>query len=331
MGSCDGSMKKRAVSFVVLLIVLSLGLTLVPHVSGTSGAEVLSYSWYIDSLGYLVVVGEVQNTGQSTIDSLLIVGTIYTIDGQPQADAPAQFYVKYLVPQQKAPFYMEFNPGTSYTSDLSWVSIGLDHVDFKVAQAETTSSYAYPDVVIKSHSGAADSTGVYWVTGTVQNTGNQAAKNIVVYGTFFNATGSVVAMGYSNTLTPASLSPSGVASFKLGAFDLNQTVVPSSLKISSYSLLIQAQEPILSGTPPAPATTPSPDTTPTDTSPSDTTPSDSNTGNSTPWSTYAIVAIAVIFGIVGAILLLRRRKARETTRRRSQVRVKPKAGKRYRS
>jgi hypothetical protein len=66
-----------------------------------------------------------------------------------------------------------------------------------------------------------DDKGVFWVNGNIQNTGSQTASTITVFGTFYNSTGATVAVGYGSTV--ASLSSSGSASFKLGAFDLNQT------------------------------------------------------------------------------------------------------------
>jgi hypothetical protein len=317
-------MRKSTVFVFVILTVLSLSLTLVPHVSSQpANIKVLSYSWYIDSIGYFVVTGEVQNVGSSTIDTVTLSGKVYTMDGTDQADSFAGAFVKYLVPQQKAPFYMEFPPSSSATGDLSWLSLGVDRVDLTVVQAQTTTSYQYPDLTIKDSSGAADGQGVYWVTGTLQNTGTQTAQNIRVIGTFYNASGAAV--GVSNTGNnpiATSLSPSGTISFRLGAWDLNQTEVTSNLKISSYLLLIQAEEPILSGTAPPPSTT-----TPTNTSPSSTEPSDSNPTtptDSTPWSTYAIVAIIVIFGFVGAILLLRKRQSKPMTKQKSQLKRKQK-------
>ena len=85
--------------------------------------------------------------------------------------------------------------------------------------------------------------GVYWVSGTIQNNGSQIAKNIRVIGTFYNASGSVVAVGYTDLLTPVSLAPSGVASFRVGAFDMNQTEAPSDFRISGYTLLVQVEAP----------------------------------------------------------------------------------------
>jgi len=320
-------MRKNTVFVFVIFTVLSLGLTLVPHVSSQpENIKVLSYNWYIDSLGYFVVVGEVQNVGQNTVDIVGLSGTVYTTDGTAQANSFTQAFAQYLVPQQKAPFYMEFFPGSSTSGDLSWLSLGVDRVDFTVEQAEATSNYQYPDLTIKDNTGATDGEGVYWVSGTIQNTGTQTAKNIRVIGTFYNTSGAVVAVGHTgNEPLTTSLASSGTLSFRFGAWDMNQTEVPANLKISSFLLLVQTEEPILQGTPPPPSTTTP--TTPTDTPPLSTDPSDSNPTiptDSTPWSTYAIVAVIVALGFVGAILLLRKRQSKPTIKQKSQMKRKQK-------
>ncbi len=291
---------------------MSLGLTLVPQVSSQpENIKVLSYGWYVDSIGYLDVVGEVQNVGPNTIDSVVLSGVIYTLDGEAVSYSyPTTVYGQYLLPQQKAPFYMEFPPSVSVTGDLSWLSLGIDRVDFTVEAADPTSSYQYPDLPVTSSSGGTDAEGVYWVTGTVQNAGTQTATNIYVVGTFYNATGTTIAMGYTDALTPASLSPSSTASFKVGAFDLNQSIVPSNLKIDHYSLLIQVEEPILTGTAP---TLPTPTPPSTTTPPSDSTPSptDENPDVLAPEAIYAIIIVIVILGLSITLLALRKTKSQE--------------------
>ncbi len=247
-------MRKNVVSLLVLIALLSLSLTLVPNASSQpENIKVLSYSWYIDSIGWFVVVGEVQNVGPNTISNVTLSGTVYTTDGTPQMNSYTQAFVTYLVPQQKAPFYMEFAPSSSATGDLSWLALGLDRVDFRINQAPATTSYQYSDLTITDKSGTVSVDGVYWVTGTIRNTGNQAAKNIQVIATFYNSTGSAVGVGPNSLLALTSLAPSATTSFKVGAWDLNQTEVPSNLKISSYSLLIQVKAPILTGTPSPPS------------------------------------------------------------------------------
>jgi hypothetical protein len=311
-----GSMKKLVVYVFAFLALASLCLALVPKVSSEpADIKVVSYSYYVDNIGYLDVVGEVQNVGSNTIESVVISGTIYTPDGEAQASSyPTTVWVGYLLPQQKAPFYMEFPPENSATGDLSWLSLGIDHVDFVVNMANATSSYQYPDLTVTSSSGGTDSEGVYWVSGTIKNTGSQTATNIGVMGTFYNASGTVVAVGNTgNEPLTSSLSPSGTLSFKFGAWDMNQTIVPANAKIDHYSLLIQAAGPILSGdTPP----TPPPSTAPS--SDGNTSPTESpGSGNSNPnpiapETQYAAVIVLVILGLAVAVLLLRRRKSQVT-------------------
>jgi hypothetical protein len=281
---------------------LSLSIISVPQAAGQpENIKVVSYSWYIDSLGYFVVVGEVQNIGSETIDTVGIGATVYTVDGSPQADAFRQAYVKYLVPQQKAPFYIEFSP-TSSTGD-TWIYYGIDRVDFVIVQAEAATKYQYPDLRIRE-SAAIVENGVYWASGTVLNNGTQTAKNIRIVGTYYNSSGAVVAVGYTDILTPTSLNPSGLASFKVGAFDLNQTEVPSNLKISSYSLLIQTEEPILSGTPPSPS-----NSVPNDPSK----PMNSSDSNLPLGLAYSLIAVITSIVIIGIMLFSRKRQ--KTSRR----------------
>jgi len=321
----DGSMRKTAIFLVTLLALASLGLALVPKVSSqTQDIKIVSYSYYVDNLGYFDVVGEVQNTGSNTIQSVVLTGTVYTPDGTAQAYSyPTTVWVVDLLPQQKAPFYMEFPPETSNTGDLSWLSLGVDHVDFTINQASATSSYQYPDITLLSHSGGTDNEGVYWVTGTIKNTGTQTAKNVRVMGTFYNASGTVVAFGVTdNPPIATSLAPSSTASFKFGAWDLNQTIVPEYEKIDHYSLLFQVESPILNGTAPTP-----PASTPT---PGDSTPTPSSGGGNptpiAPETQYVAIIVIVIFGLAVAILLLRRRKPKlspkEAKKRKLQERRK---------
>ena len=296
-------MRKSTVYLFVLLTVMSLSLALVQQVSSQpENIKVVSYSWYIDSYGFFVVVGEVQNVGPNTIESVVLGAKVFTADGEAQAlSAPTYVYVNCLIPQQKAAFYMDFPSPNSATDDQSWLSIGVDHVDFTVLAANVTSNYRYPYVTVKSSSGAVDAEGIYWVSGTVQNSGSQTATNIRVIGTFYNASGTVVAVGYTDYLTPSSLSPSSVASFKVGAFDQNETEVPSIQKISSYSLLIQTEKPLLSGAPPSLPPSNSTSTTP---------PSDSTSSPTiAPETQYIAVIVLVILGLAGIILALNRRKS----------------------
>ena len=308
-------MRKAVSSLIVLLITLSLSLTLVPRAyTQTESIEVVSYSWYVDSLGYLMVVGEVQNTGLRTIKTIVLSGAVFTSDAVMIASSYTYVWVDCLLPQQKAPFYMEFTYIGSDSSTIDWASIQIDHVEFAVMLAEETTSYQYPYLSISSDSYSINE-GEYWVSGTVQNLGTQTAENIRVVATFYNATGCVVGAGYTDPLTPTSLQATGITSFQVAAFDQNQSAVPSSRLISSYALLVQVEKPILNETAPSPSptATPTPDVTPTQSPAESTMPSPTQnplSGSSLPPEiAYSLVAMAII-GIAGVTLLLKKRKSK---------------------
>jgi hypothetical protein len=296
--------------------------------------KIVSYSYYIDNQGFLDVVGEVQNVGPNTLTSVILTGQVLASDQTVQADSYTttgidQFTIKYLDPGQKAPFYMNFYQPNNPQGG-SWYGADISGVKLIVAVANETTSYQYPDLTIPSstHSigtnsnGATADYGVYWVNGNVKNTGSQTAQNITVFGTFYNTTGGVVAVGYSNQI--GSLEASGTASFKLGAFDLNQTLVPADQKIDHYSLLINALGPILQRT--GPLATPYPTSSGTSTQNPTNSPSSSQSNSpSTPGSVennnltnflnpslIAIIVVIIIVVVLGVIVGLKKRKPEET-------------------
>ncbi len=298
-------MKKTPVWIIFLLTICSLGSVLVPSVhsqgSETQNIQIGSHNWYINSVGNLVVVGEVQNIGLHVIDKVVLTGTASTLDGA-MSTSFASVYVAQLLPQQKAPFDMGFQPPQGSNG---WYSVG--DIELNVVMANSTSSYQYPDLKITSSSASVGTTGdfngAYMVTGNIQNTGAQAATNLTVVGTFFNSTGAVVGVGYTNYLDPRTLNPSESLNFQIAAFDLNQSDVPSRLKITSYSLLVQTRGPLLQGT--APIATPY-----TSSNTSSQNPTDSSSGNSStsPLVYVAVVAIVLIVIAVTFLVLKRRSK-----------------------
>jgi hypothetical protein len=227
---------------------------------------------------------------------------------------------------------MEFQPRTQDDQPLADVA----NVAINVYRADPTSSFQYPDLTItdqQSYIGTNPGTqptannpgtgdlGVYWVTGTIKNTGTETAQNVTVFATFFNKNGEPVAAGYTGptTMTPYFIPAGQSAAFKLGAFDMNQSIVPGDKKIATYSLLIQNLGPMKdTGTAPVPVatTTPTPpplsSKTPAPTNPDGSTPIDSN-NNTTPsiptWALVTIAAVAIAL-IAVAFLMLRRRTSK---------------------
>ena len=113
-------MKKSIIYFSIVLLVVSLGLTLVPHTFGQTGQntfgqieqniKILNYSYYFDTDGYLEVVGQVQNVGNNTLNPVYLTGSVLSASDTDLSDSNCRLLVTDLIPQEIAPFNMEFMP-----------------------------------------------------------------------------------------------------------------------------------------------------------------------------------------------------------------------------
>ena len=66
----------------------------------------------------LIVYGEVQNQGSGIVSNVVLSGSVYSASGVDLQDGNGNAYAKFLVPQQKVPFEIDFN--APKTSDGSW-------------------------------------------------------------------------------------------------------------------------------------------------------------------------------------------------------------------
>jgi len=225
--------------------------------SKTQDIIVLSYSHYIDNIGHLEIVGEIQNVGTSTIERVALTAKVYDTNGVNIKNVTGYGWLSYMVPQQKSPFRLEI--GIPEDSPDYWSSIKVSRIEFSVKEANETSNYLYSDfkttVSSAGVSANKDDKGTFWVSGTIQNVGSKTASNLAVAAVYYNAAGTVVAVGRTEFLTPTNVDPSKTAMFKVGAYDTNQTSEVADRKIASYALFIQADSPLLNGVAPT-ATTP---------------------------------------------------------------------------
>ena len=176
-------MKKYKVIVIMLVTIVCLGSVLIPNaLSQLGNVKVLSYSWYVNPSGDFIVVGEVQNTGNFVLSPVSLNAEVYAADGTELASGNTMAYVSYLLPQQKAPFYIDFgNSGTNVTPSVS-------NVDFTISNAPPTSDQEYEDLSVNtSFNGSLD--GTFTIMGFISNIGNQTATGIRVVGTYYNSAG----------------------------------------------------------------------------------------------------------------------------------------------
>jgi hypothetical protein len=300
-------LKKAVVSISIILLLSFLCLTIIPQnvSSKTQDIKVVSYSHYVDALGLLEIVGEIQNVGTSTIERVVLNVLVYGADGTLQGNVTGYNWLSYLVPQQRSPFRFEVVVPAAYrTDDVSgWYSVGVSRIVISVIDAAETSSYFYSDFEVSVNSAGVSTSGVdagtYWVSGAVKNVGSQTASRLAVAAVYYNASGTVVAIGRTDYLTPTNLSPSEKVAFKVGAFDTFQTDEVDSRIITSYALFVQTESPLLGGKPPV-ATAPVTGTS-----------MPSQSGNDSGVMSnqnliYILVIVAVIVAVIAALIVSRR-------------------------
>ena len=299
-------MKKPLAMILVILCAASLFLVLPSKVfAQDSPVEVVSYSWYNSPVyGYLLVVGELKNTGDSILSDCKPSGTIYTVDGEAQATTEySQVLATQMLPGQSVPFYMVFSAAYSTWGNMSWVNLGIDRVDFHFFTSTTTTAQ-YDGLQLMADTHYVDNTGNYTVNGVVSNRGNLYPEYAWVVAAFYDASNTVVAVGYSNYITPHYLPPNETAYYTITPMEPTAQMATT---IDHYSLQVLSQNVVdtPNTTPtPSPSTSGSPGTTPT--------PSGSQQQNSDGGLdmtlVYVVIGAAVIVVAVVAFMFVVRKK-----------------------
>lgn len=185
--------------------------------------QILSHSSYYN-LGYFMVVGEVQNTGNKNVEFVKIVATFYDANNNVVGTGYTYTDIDILVPGQKSPFEI-----SSYPQKLN-----VDHYDLQV-DYKVTSETPYRDVTILSHSSYI-SHDYYYIVGEVQNVGDKTIEFVKIVATFYNGQGIVVGKSFTYTeideIAPGQKSPFELTSYPRKA---------SEISVDHYSLQVQAR------------------------------------------------------------------------------------------
>jgi hypothetical protein len=272
-----------------------------------SEAQILSYTWYVSStstlaewVGDLVAAGEVQNTGTTTIGSVWIFATAYNSTGAILDQAEYKALAIDLLPMQISPFFLDFQPEYSPTQDQSWVS-SVTNVSVAILSVIDTNDTMYSGLTIATDSITGfNNAGTYTVKGTIQNTGTQTTGKTWAVTTFYNASGTVVALNFTNYLAD-SLAPGSSVQFTATPADNTAAL---SNQITNYRVLVQARTLTTTVTPtPTQTSTESPTSTPAATA-------TQSPGTSASDLTYiTIIAAVAVVAIVAALLLVRLRRS----------------------
>ena len=236
---------KKEIIFAILFFLVGVAF-LVPSVpivrASASEAQVLTYSWYVapqksvlaQSPSDLVVVGEIQNVGTNIMQNVTLAGTAYNFAGQVLASAEGQALLYEIMPQQKAPFFIDFNSTTGINQSLNWVT-QVANVTVSVLSVTDTTINPYSGLTISSSTHLFNGSNGLIIAGDVDNEGNKTAGAVWVVTTFYNTKGIVVALNYTRYLS-YSLQPGKMVPFYASPSD----AVALSSKITNYTFLIDS-------------------------------------------------------------------------------------------
>jgi hypothetical protein len=140
-----------------------------------------------------------------------------------------------MAPGQRAPFYLDFTAQSSQTQDLTWIP-SVSQVVFTFPSVVHANTRQYSDAKVVHEINYTDNSGLYVIRGIVENDGGLVDQNPWVVTTFYNASGSVIGLNYTNFLTDT-LSPNGGVPFYATPVD-NDTQLTS--QIVSYAFQVDS-------------------------------------------------------------------------------------------
>jgi hypothetical protein len=314
----EGDKLKKALTVVILFALILSSFCLLYSTQNvkaqSNGAAILSYSSYIapansvlaESQGDLIVVGEVQNTGTTTLGAIYVSGYAYDSSGQILAQSESKVFGLNLAAGAKTPFYMDFPPESSPTYDLSWVS-NVTSLTVNVHSVLQPTTSLNTDVAVPSDNlHSAIDAGNYTLTGSALNAGSDPVSDVVLFASFYNSTGGVIAIGYMDLGT--SIQPAGSVAFTITPVDDTAAI---SSHIVSYAVSALGV-PTTSTATPLPTPTTAPTTLPTSTATPSTQPTQPPASLQSNLLIYAaIIVVGLVIAVALVLFILKGRKNKD--------------------
>ena len=195
-------------------------------IAAAPNAVIQNDTGYADSSGYYHVVGEVKNTGDVWLQSILVSAILKDAQGGT------------VDVKQGSPWLTQVPPQ---------ISVGFDVIEMDLTKSATIRSYALsftyqtgkplPALLeIENLTSTKNSVGWLQVQGNVANVGDSASDNTVVTGTFYGSDGRVVSVTFT-TLTDSTIPPGTSQPFTLTIVDANRSNL-----VRTYSVAAEGVE-----------------------------------------------------------------------------------------
>ena len=169
-----------------------------------SGVHILSnYSFYVDSIDYLHIVGEVQNNTANHLRFVKITANIFSGGGQLLATDFTYIYLDNLPAGDRTCFHI-----------LLEEPAGWSYYEFE-APTYWTDGEPLPNLTVLNDSGSYNSTfGWYEIIGQVRNDHGTRVEYVSSVGTVYNASGVVVGCDFTY-VNSTHLDPGQTSSFEM--------------------------------------------------------------------------------------------------------------------
>jgi len=175
---------RKHIMFIFLVLFGNIFLvSLISLANAVAQVTILSYSGYVDSLGWYTIVGEVQNNGDMHLKYIRITATFY--DSVNNVVGVGTGYVKLgvLLHGRKSPFEIRLTDADQ--------SAKVDH--YSLTTSYDISECGKPEgLEILSSSSCVDTFGWMHVSGEIKNIGACATMCVKVIATFYDSAGRVV-------------------------------------------------------------------------------------------------------------------------------------------
>ncbi|MFC1506553.1 FxLYD domain-containing protein [Thermoproteota archaeon] len=219
-------MRLRCHILLILLLLAIVAGNIYPATA--SGVVILdNHSSYIALSGALHVVGEVNNTGETNVNDIVISVTYFDTDGRAIASQSSSALQEILLPGMKAPFDAVLT-GSSVVQQV-------DRYELEVSFSETD-IVLNRTLLVQSYSFLSNITGSFHVVAEVNNNGTEISNATNAITTCYDSSGTVVAAKQSGL---SNLNPGETKYFDM---TIDQ---PQSTKITSYEVSAISSETII--------------------------------------------------------------------------------------
>jgi hypothetical protein len=186
-------------------------------VTGNS-LEILHVSTWSTPTGVFFITGEVGNYGAQWAENVPIHAILRTSDGLSVADASDSVMGYGIAPGGFAPFSLRFGQGQSAIT--AGYELSLGGADWTPGESQPVLGQ---EALKWSDDSSVGSDGRLLISGTITNSGSSTIRNVRAVVTVFDATGSVIAAGFTD-VTPG-LNAGASADFNIAVPEIGGTPV----------------------------------------------------------------------------------------------------------